>query len=283
MKFKAKNHVFDLSTPVIMGILNITPDSFSDGGKFISTDQALFHCEKMINEGADIIDIGGESSRPGSDRISYSEELDRIREIVETINTKFEICLSVDTYKPEVAEEVLNLGADIINDITGLTNSEKIANLTSQYNAGLCLMHMKETPKTMQLNTEYENVIQDVKNFLEISINKALSNGMNKESIVIDPGIGFGKDIHGNSKILQNLSNLKDLGCGIMIGTSRKSFIGQINGKDVTERLYGTIASNVVALTNGAKIFRVHDVKENKESLHLANEIIKSGDLVIEA
>lgn len=281
MRFKVKNNIFELDkNPIIMGILNVTPDSFSDGGRFADEDKALFHCERMIKEGADIIDIGGESSRPGSDKISIQEELDRIGSIVDKIKTKFDICLSVDTYKPEVAEEVLKLGADMINDITGLTYSEEIAKLTFEYDAGLCLMHMKEDPKIMQVNTEYNNIISEIKEFLRGAINKAIAKGMQKDSIIIDPGIGFGKDLKGNSTILNNLSKFIDLGCSILIGTSRKSFIGQINGKEANDRLNGTIASNVIALINGARIFRVHDVKENKDSLLVANEIIRSGEML---
>ena len=208
------------------------------------------------------------------------EELDRIGSIVEKIKTKFDVCLSVDTYKPEVAKEVLKLGADIINDITGLTYSEDIAKLTSEYDAGLCLMHMREDPKTMQLNTKYNNIIFEIKDFLNGSISKAIRLGMQKDSIIIDPGIGFGKDINGNLVILNNLSKFTDLGCPILIGTSRKSFIGQINGKEANDRLSGTIASNVIALINGARIFRVHDVKENKDALLVANEIIRSGEMI---
>ncbi|NOR45944.1 MAG: dihydropteroate synthase, partial [Candidatus Delongbacteria bacterium] len=216
----------------------------------------------------------------GSDRISVQEELDRISSIVEKIKAKFDVCLSVDTYKPEVVEEVLKLGADIINDITGLTYSEDIAKLASEYDAGLCLMHMREDPKTMQLNTKYDNIISEIKNFLNVSINKATRSGMQKDSIIIDPGIGFGKDLNGNSAILNNLSKFIDLGCPILIGTSRKSFIGQINGKEANDRLSGTIASNVIALINGARIFRVHDVKENKDALLVANEIVRSGEMI---
>ena len=281
MKFRANNYIFDLSkNPIIMGILNITPDSFSDGGKFIDEDKALFHCEKMINDGVDIIDVGAESSRPGSDRISVAEELDRVSSIVENIKLKFDICLSVDTYKPKVAEEVLKLGADIINDITGLSYSKDTAKLTFEYGAGLCLMHMKNNPKTMQLDTKYTDIISEIKNFLIDAVTKALSMGMEQESIMIDPGIGFGKDLHGNIKILSNLNKFTELGYPLLIGTSKKSFIGQINKREVSDRLSGTIASNIIAFNNGAKIFRVHDVKENKDALSVANEILKIGDMV---
>jgi len=281
VKFKAKGHIFDLDqNPIITGILNVTPDSFSDGGNFIDEDKALFHCEKMITEGADIIDIGGESSRPGSDRISVQEELDRISSIVDKVKTKFDICFSVDTYKSEVADEVLKLGADIINDITGLTYSEEIAKLTFEYCAGLSLMHMRKDPKTMQSDTKYSNIIFEIKDFLSGAIRKAVTIGMQKESILIDPGIGFGKDLKGNSTILNNLNKFIDLDCSILIGTSRKSFIGQINGKEANDRLNGTISSNVVALINGARIFRVHDVKENRDALLVANEIIRSGEML---
>lgn len=260
-----------------MGILNITPDSFSDGGKFSSEDSALFHCERMINEGADIIDVGGESSRPGSDRVSAEEEIERILKIVEKINSRFQICLSVDTYKPKVALEVLKSGADIINDITGLSVSDDIARLTNEYGAGLCLMHMKRDPKIMQSYTEYDDIIVEIKDFLKNSILKAMNAGMKKEALILDPGIGFGKDIIGNKTILSQLRSFMDLGCPLLIGTSRKSFIGEINGKDVNNRLNGTLASNVIAYINGARIFRVHDVQENKDSLFVASEILNSG------
>ncbi len=282
--FKIKNKTFDLSQkPIIMGILNITPDSFSDGNLFFKKDDlsnTLKYVEKMILDGVDIIDIGGESSRPSSKRISANEELDRILETIIAIKNNYDIPISVDTYKYEVAKEVLNLGVEMINDIYALNHSNEIATLVSEYKAGLCLMHMKGNPETMQNNTVYNNddsnnIISEISYYLERSVSIALEKGIEKEYISIDPGIGFGKDLSSNLQILKNLEIInKKLNLPILIGTSRKSFIGELlNEKDPNKRLAGTISSNVVALNNGAKIFRVHDVKEHRDALDIAYKI----------
>ncbi len=280
--FKIKNKTFDLSQkPIIMGILNITPDSFSDGNLFFKKDDlsnTLKYVEKMILDGVDIIDIGGESSRPNSKRISANEELDRILETIILIKKNFNIPVSVDTYKYEVAKEVLNLGVEMINDIYALNHSNEIADLVAEHKAGLCLMHMKGNPETMQNDTSYDdenNVINEISNYLTKSVSIALERGVEKEYISIDPGIGFGKDLISNLQILNRLEELnKKMSYPILIGTSRKSFIGELlNEKNPNNRLSGTIASNVIALNNGAKLFRVHDVIEHRDALDTAFKI----------
>ncbi|HAQ62430.1 TPA: dihydropteroate synthase [Candidatus Delongbacteria bacterium] len=277
MKFKARDKYFDLSTkPLIMGILNITPDSFSDGGKFYDPDKAILQCEKMIAEGADIIDIGGESSRPGSEPVSREEELDRIMSILRPLRERFNVCISVDTYKPEVAKAALGEGADMINDIFGTENDRDLFKTAASYSAGLCIMHIKGSPLNMQSTTDYGDIITEIKNSLESSTASALECGVSSDSIVIDPGIGFGKDIEGNLKILNNLDRFAEIGRPLLIGTSRKSFIGMISGSDTSDRLSGTIASNIIALIKGASIFRVHDIKENKQAIELACRILNT-------
>ena len=273
--FRVKNRKFELDKkPVLMGILNVTPDSFSDGNNFLSMDKALRQVEKMVFDGADIIDIGGESSRPGAAIVSTAEELDRIAEIVKIVHERFDLPISVDTYKGVVAKETLSLGAAMINDIFGLSKSPEIADFTAEAEAGLCLMHMRGNPGNMQNNTDYADILDEVSGFLESSLAIAIKRGVDKECICLDPGIGFGKSVAGNLRILNNVENFKSLGCPILIGTSRKSFIGNILNNEVADRLAGTIASNVIALERGARIFRVHDVKENREALDLAFQII---------
>jgi dihydropteroate synthase len=277
MIFKARDKYFDLSQkPLIMGILNITPDSFSDGGKFFTYDKALAHCEKLVREGADIIDIGGESSRPGSLPVSDDEELDRILQTLRTLRSRFDICLSIDTYKPAVAEAVLAEGADMINDIFGTDSDEKLMKVIAYHSAGLCIMHIKGTPADMQNKTEYTDIVSEVKAKLTSSVSDAVKCGVGIESIVIDPGIGFGKELEGNIRILHDLDLFKEINRPVLIGTSRKSFIGKILPAEPGERLIGTISSNVIALSKGASIFRVHDVKENKQAIDIAFEILKS-------
>ncbi|MBN1969427.1 MAG: dihydropteroate synthase [Candidatus Delongbacteria bacterium] len=259
-----------------MGILNITPDSFSDGNRFISYDNALKHCEVMLREGADIIDIGGESSRPGALPVSEQEELDRILHISEAIYKNFQCCISVDTYKSRVSDECLKVGASMINDIYGLTKEPQIAETVAKYNAGLCLMHMRGNPEIMQKDTLYSDILTEINDFLINKADYAISKGVKTESLLLDPGIGFGKSVEDNLKILNNLGLFSER-FNVLIGTSRKSFIGSVLNKDADQRLYGTISSNVVSLMNGAIVFRVHDVKEHRDALDLAFEILKAG------
>ncbi len=275
MVFKAGNKYFDLDKkPVIMGILNVTPDSFSDGGKFSDPAAALQRCAQMIKEGAGIIDIGGESSRPGSERISSQVELERIIPVIRELRKTSDICISVDTYKPDVAAIVLEEGADMINNICGTDPDEELLRIVAGHSAGLCLMHMRGTPENMQDFTSYDDIVEEILTGLRKSYERALEAGIDKTSVVLDPGIGFGKSIEGNLKLLKDLSAFTEIGCPVLIGTSRKSFIGGILGNTTGERLSGTLSANVIAFLRGARLFRVHDVKENYESLEVARRIV---------
>jgi len=274
--FKMKDRTFDLTLkPLIMGILNVTPDSFSDGGKFNDFDRAMYQADKMISEGADLLDIGAESSRPGAEKVLVNEELERVCKILTGVKSRFDVPVSVDTYKYKVACEVLSLGAEMINDIYGLTFSPDIAKVTAEHDASLCLMHMKGNPETMQNNTSYDDLISCIKIFLKEKADFAHFEGVDKNSILIDPGIGFGKNLEGNLSILRNLKSFQETGYPVLIGTSRKSFIGSILKNQPDERLSGTLASNVISLFNGASFFRVHDVKEHRDALDTAFAVLK--------
>ena len=270
-KVRLPNGTMSLEPFKIMGILNVTPDSFSDGGKYDKVEKAVEHTEKMVKEGADIIDIGGESSRPFSSPVSEEEELSRVIPVLEALDG-LKTPISVDTYKPKVAEEALKRGASIINDIYGL-RSEGMAKVISEYDAAVVIMHMKGEPKNMQLNPSYEDVIGEITVFFRERTEFAESQGIDASKIILDPGIGFGKRVQDNLMILKSIESFKCLGYPVLVGASRKSYIGKVLDVDVEHRLEGTIASNVVALSNGAKIFRVHDVKENLRALKMASEI----------
>jgi len=257
----------------IMGILNVTPDSFSDAGVYFSKDVAIEHAIAMENEGADIIDIGAESARPGSDTVSDTEQLRRIEDIVKTLAKKLKIPISIDTSSSEVAKRCLDLGASIINDISALRKDPELGSVIAEHNAGVVLMHMKGTPRTMQQNPQYEDLISEIIDFLRKAQAKAISYGIKEDNIIIDPGIGFGKTTEHNLNILKFLSSFKILGSSILIGTSRKSFIGNVLGLPVSERDIGTAASCVIAILNGAKILRVHDVKQIKQVVALTEAI----------
>lgn len=253
-----------------MGVLNVTPDSFSDGGNFFDVDTALVHAQQMALDGADSIDVGGESSRPGSDPVSTEEELSRVLPVLEKIKQELDILVSIDTYKPQVAKAALEAGADMVNDISGLGDSDMIE-VVSNYNVPVVIMHMRGKPKTMQKNPVYNDIIEDIKTFFAERIEAAKKGGIKK--IILDPGIGFGKTLEHNLTILRELSRFKNLDYPILVGTSRKSFIGTITGQEVDKRLEGTIASNVIAIMNGANIIRVHDVKELKAAALVADAI----------
>ncbi len=263
---KLKNKTIDLNhKTLVMGILNVTPDSFYDGGFYKTADDYLFRIEEMISEGADIIDIGAESTRPGSHHIMEQEELDRILPVLENIHTRFETILSVDTTKSVVAREALNLGVSIINDISGLSFDEKLAEEVASHKAGIVLMHTIGRPFEMQNNISYTSLIKNIVSSLNFSIQKALSFGIGFDSIVVDPGIGFGKTAEHNLEIIKNLSDFSVLRRPVMIGTSRKSFIGSLLGDlPVEKRLEGTAATVAVSIMNGASIVRVHDVRQMK-------------------
>ncbi len=260
---------------LVMGVLNVTPDSFSDGGLFYSREAAVQQAEKMIHDGADILDIGGESSRPGAEQVSLDEELTRILPIIKDIKKKFPIPLSIDTYKAAVAREALNLGVEIINDITGLRYDSEMKSLVAESGAGIVIMHMQGTPQTMQKDPFYEDVVGEIAVFLKRQIDEAVTAGIGHEQIVVDPGIGFGKTKQHNLDILANLNIIKDH-CNrpILVGASRKRFIGYIlDGLPTEERIYGSVAAALSAVSSGAAIVRVHDVLATRQALRVFEEI----------
>ena len=263
-------HVFDLKRPLIMGILNITPDSFSDGGQYLTLDEALKRAHQMIEEGVDIIDIGGESTRPGSEPVSADEELKRITPIIEALKKKSDIAISVDTYKPQVMKVVIGMDVAMINDVYALSQPGAI-DIIKQSHVGICLMHMQGTPKTMQQNPHYTNVVSEVKLFLEARAKHLMSEGMDKSRIILDPGFGFGKTFEHNIELLQQLESFQTLKLPLLVGLSRKSFIRKILNCDYDDHLSGSISAAIFSVIKGAKILRVHDVKETKSALKIIN------------
>ncbi len=247
----------------IMGILNVTPDSFYDGGVHNSMEKAFLHAVQMFKDGADIIDVGGESSRPGAEQVSISEETGRVVPVIERIIREIPIPVSVDTTKSQVAIEAVKAGASIINDISGLTFDPAIIKAAADYNTGLIINHIKGKPSDMQKNTGYNDIIKDILDFLNISVKNALDSGISGDKIIIDPGIGFGKSVEQNYIILNNIAKFRESGYPVLIGVSRKSLIGKLYTDD-EDRLPATIALNAVAVNNGADIIRVHDVKANR-------------------
>ncbi|HEX9917318.1 MAG TPA: dihydropteroate synthase [candidate division Zixibacteria bacterium] len=259
-----------------MGILNVTTDSFSDGGKFFKFEDAKRQALKMAEEGADIIDIGGESTRPGSEAVPLEEELERVIPLIEDLVKSTSIPISIDTYKSEVAQRALDAGAEIINDISALRFDQNMADMAAGYDAGIVLMHIQGTPKNMQENPHYDNLIEEIKTYLKESIKLAEQAGVKKDKIVIDPGIGFGKKVEHNLNILRNLKEFGELGKPIMVGTSRKSFIGKLLDLPVEQRLEGSLAGLAVSIMNGANLVRVHDVKESLRVVRLVDTIIRN-------
>lgn len=253
--------------PYIMGILNVTPDSFSDGGHYTDIDKALKHTKEMIDAGADIIDVGGESTRPGHTKISVSEEIERTCFVIEAIKENYNIPVSLDTYKWEVAQAGILAGADMINDIWGFKWDDKMAQIVAKSNVSCCLMHNRK-------DNFYENLVEDVVNDLRDSIDIAIKAGVDEDRIMIDPGIGFAKDLNQNLLMLSNLDKLQELGYPVLLGTSNKSVIGDTLNLPVEERLEGTIATSVFGLAKGCSFFRVHDVKANLRALRMAHRMI---------
>jgi dihydropteroate synthase len=255
-----------------MGILNITPDSFSDGGKYfesnVKIDKVIEDAIQMEQDGADFIDVGGESTRPGSESITIDEELERVIPVINQLKKKINIPISIDTYKHEVAEEALKAGAQIVNDISGFNFDEKLPEVTAKHNASCILMHIKGTPRDMQKNPNYENVVAEVYEYLKEGAEKAKSAGI--KQIITDVGIGFGKNLQHNLTLIKNLSKFKELNYPILLGVSRKSFMDKIYTTPMNERLEGTIAANSIGIVNGANIIRVHDVLENKRASRIA-------------
>jgi dihydropteroate synthase len=264
---------FDFNNAYVMGILNVTPDSFSDGGKYFNTKKAVSYGLKMLKEGADIIDIGGESTRPGAEPVSATEELNRIIPVIEKILNKREnAVISVDTTKVKVAGAALKHGAQIINDISGGVFEPEIFNVAKEFNAGFVIMHIKGKPKTMQQNPHYKNLILEVRDFLESQSAKALSAGV--EKIFLDPGIGFGKSVEDNFKLLNNFEDFNSLSYPFLIGLSRKSFIGKSLNLEMDERDEASNALNLLAIYKGARIIRTHNVKLGVQICRLMNEMI---------
>lgn len=266
MKLYANNKCLDLSFPQIMGILNFTPDSFSDSGQFFSLDKALFQVEKMLKEGATIIDIGGESTRPMAEEVPETEELQRVIPLVEAVRKRFDCWISVDTSKAMVMQEAAKVGMDLINDIRALREPGALE-IAGQLNLPTCIMHMQGQPRTMQTNPHYDDVVQDVYQFLETRTQVCLEAGIAKENIIWDMGFGFGKTVQHNYKLLQQLALFCKSGYPILAGLSRKSMIGAVLDKPVTDRVVGSVAGALIAAQNGATILRVHDVAATADAL----------------
>lgn len=262
------NRVFDAEhRTYIMGILNVTPDSFSDGGKFNQMDAALYHAEEMIRDGADIVDVGGESTRPGHTVISDDEEISRVAPVIEAIKSRFDIPVSIDTYKGKVTEAALKAGADLVNDIWGFKFDHKVAELTAQYGAACCLMHNRSEPT-------YQDYLNDVVADLKECVRIAKDVGISDDKIILDPGVGFGKTYQMNLEIINHVDMLHSLDFPILLGTSRKSVIGQTLNLPTDQRVEGTLATTVVGVLKGCAFVRVHDIKENKRVIQMTEAIM---------
>ncbi|QIF92634.1 dihydropteroate synthase [Proteus vulgaris] len=277
MKLIARGRELNLSTPQVMGILNVTPDSFSDGGTHNSLNDAVNHAAKLIAEGASIIDIGGESTRPGANDVSIDEELQRVVPVVEAICQRFDVWISVDTSKAQVITESANVGASIINDIRSL---QEPGALEAAAKTGLpvCIMHMQGDPKTMQQSPHYENVMIDVDCFLRENIQRCVDAGIEKNQIILDPGFGFGKNLAHNYQLLAHLSELHHFGLPILAGMSRKSMVGQLLNVPPQERVAGSVACAVIAAMQGAQIIRVHDVKETVDAMKVVQATLSAKE-----
>ncbi len=260
IKYKLGEKEFSTSSILIQGILNVTPDSFSDGGKYNSFDKAFDYVVEMVKDGVDIVDIGGESTRPGAETVSEEEEIDRVIPIIEKLHSEFpDLLISIDTYKSKVAETALNAGAKIINDISGGTFDDRMFDVAAQYNSAIILMHIKGKPKNMQVNPHYDNLIYEVYDFLSTQIKKARNKGI--ETIIADPGIGFGKRLHDNYELIKRFGEFKGLGVPLLIGLSKKSFLGNALDIQIDQREIPTIISETFAAINGARIIRTHNVQ----------------------
>ena len=267
--FETGSHTYVTHT-YVMGILNVTPDSFSDGGNFNEIDKALFRVEEMINEGADIIDVGGESTRPGYEQISEEEEIARVVPVIEQIKARFDIPVSLDTYKASVAEAGIQAGADLINDIWGLKGDDRMAAVIAKSGLPCCLMHNRK-------EAVYQNYIQDVLADLEETLEIAKGVGIAREKIVLDPGIGFAKTYEQNLRLLQQLEAMHSFGCPVLLGTSRKSVIGLTLDVPASERVIGTVATTVMGVMKGCSFVRVHDIRENVEAIKMTEAVLHAA------
>lgn len=270
------NH--DAKNPAIMGIINVTPDSFSDGGKYLDPEAAVDRSLELVEEGAGAIDVGGESTRPGAEPVSAQCEMQRVVPVIEQIAQTKDLPVSVDTYRLEVAEAAVKAGASMVNDISALRASPEMAGFCAENELDVCLVHMQGEPRSMQDDPTYDDVIDDLISFLGRRLEFAISEGIDEDRILLDPGIGFGKTAEHNLEILARLGELTRLGRPILVGTSRKSFLGRITGSGVDDRLAATLASNVLAYMNGASVFRVHDVRANRDALAVASATLNQRD-----
>jgi dihydropteroate synthase len=275
MYFHCGHFQFDLSRPLVMGIVNATPDSFSDGGLHLQHDAALIHAQKMIADGADMIDIGGESTRPGASPVSIQEELDRVMPIIEGLRGS-PVPISIDTSKPEVMQAAIFAGAQMVNDINALQDAAAMK-VAAANDVAVCLMHKQGNPQTMQQQPHYQNVVAEVSGFLRDRIAAAQAAGIQRERIVIDPGFGFGKSLAHNLVLLRELNKLTVHGVPVLAGLSRKSMLGALTGQDVTQRLSASVAAALIAVQRGAKIVRVHDVRATVDAFRILSAVNDIG------
>ncbi len=273
MLFHCGKFKLDLSQPKVMGIVNVTPDSFSDGGRHLALEAALDHARRLVDEGAVILDIGGESTRPGAAPVSVQEELDRVLPVIEGLRD-ISVPISIDTYKPEVMRAALDAGADMVNDVNALQSAYAL-DMVAKTTAGVCLMHKQGAPQNMQQQPHYQDVIADVSLFLRERVAAATSAGITVERIVIDPGFGFGKSLEHNLVLLKNMHAFTLLGVPVLAGLSRKSMLGAITGRDVGGRVAASVAAALIAVQRGASIVRVHDVRETVDALKIWNALEK--------
>jgi dihydropteroate synthase len=264
--------------PRVMGIVNLTPDSFSDGGTSSSTGTALERARALVSEGADLLDLGGESTRPGAEPVGLEEEMRRVIRVVEQLASELDHPLSIDTSKAEVARQALGMGALIINDITALGGDPGMAEVVAEYGAGIVLMHMQGVPKTMQQDPQYVDVVAEVLDFLAARIAWCESRGISRSRIAIDPGIGFGKTLNHNLQLLRNLDRFANLGCAVLVGTSRKGLLGTLTGRGVSDRLVGSVVSSLAACAQGARVVRVHDVAAMVDAIKVWTAVKGWGD-----
>ncbi|RME37659.1 MAG: dihydropteroate synthase [Deltaproteobacteria bacterium] len=268
-----------LDRPRIMGILNVTPDSFFDGGRHAGVDRALRRVDAMVAEGADLIDIGGESTRPGSAGVDAKTELERVLPVVEAVRKRFAVPLSIDTTKAVVAAACLDAGAHFVNDISGLNFEPELVRPVVEHGAGLFVMHTPARPEVMQQHTGYRDIVAEVLSSLKSSVDRAVQAGVSRDRIAVDPGIGFGKDLQGNLTLLSRLDELATLGCPVLLGTSRKSFIGRLLGlDDPADRLHGTLATVALGVARGAMLHRVHDVRAARETALVAWAVLRGAE-----
>ena len=278
MEIRFKNQIMDLSFPQVMGIVNMTPDSFSDGGNYNNLDDAMRRVDSMIQSGATFIDVGGESTRPGAAEVSVEEELDRVIPLVEKIARYFDVWISVDTSKPQVMTESAKAGAHLINDIRALTEPDAIE-AAAKTQLPVCIMHMQGDPKTMQNAPHYQqDIYQEVDQFFTQHINRCVSAGIEREKIILDPGFGFGKTLQHNYRLLAKLNNFHHFGLPLLVGMSRKSMIGQVLNVAPQERMIGSVSCAVIAAMQGAQIIRVHDVKETFDALRIVQATLAEQD-----